>query len=157
MKRLSVHMLLLVCLFCLNTVSSLASLASDGAERPRRQSTSRLHDVHKIYIGDMGRADEAERFRFLIGDELEKKGFTVVERAEDADAVLTGALSVRVGDDSTEARAFVKLESKEGQRLWAKDFGHRAVILNPFDRKEPTKRRAAEIASELRKEWDRSK
>jgi hypothetical protein len=105
----------------------------------------------------MGKADEAERFRFLLGEELAKKGFKVVDRAEDADAVMTGALSVRVGDDSTEARVFIKLESHTGERLWARDFGHRAVILNPFDRKEPTKRRAAEIAAELRKEWDKSK
>lgn len=154
MKRLSVRTLLLVCLFSLSAVSSLAK---DGAERPRRQSATHLREVHKIYIGDMGKADEAERFRFLVGDELSKKGFTIVERAEDADAVLTGALSVRVGDSSTEARAFVKLESQTGERLWARDFGHRAIILNPFDRKEPTKRRASEIASELRKEWDKSK
>jgi hypothetical protein len=153
MKRLSVHTLLLVCLVCLSVVSSRAN---DGAERPRRQGTARLHEVHKIYIGDMGKADEAERFRLLVGDELAKKGFTIVERAEDADAVLTGALSVRVGDDSTEARAFVKLQSQTGERLWARDFGNH-FFSNPFDRKEPTKRRAAEIASELRKEWDKSK
>jgi hypothetical protein len=153
MKRLSVHTLLLVSLFCLST---LAAHAKDGSERPRRQP-AQLRDVHKIYVGDMGRADEAERFRYLVGEELQKKGFTVVENADEADAVLSGALSVRVGDEDTQARAFVKLESKAGQRLWARDFGHRAIILNPFDRKEPTKRRAAEIAAELRKEWDRSK
>jgi hypothetical protein len=153
MKRYSVHTLLLACLFSL---SAVASFASGGGERPRT-TQSALHEVHKIYVGDMGKADEAERFRFLVGEELSKKGFTVVERAEDADAILTGALSVRVGDENTQARAFVKLESQAGQRLWAKDFGHRAILLNPFDRKEPTKRRAAEIANELRKEWDRSK
>ena len=152
MKRLPVRTLLLVCLFCLSVV---AAEASDGAERPRRQSPQ-LRDVHKIYVGDMGKADEAERFRFLVGEELEKRGFTVVESADEADAILSGALSVRVGDEQTEARAFVKLESKSGQRIWARDFGHRRVILNPFDRKEPTKRRAAEIAEELRKAWDRS-
>lgn len=153
MKRLSVHTLLLVSLFSL---VATAAHAKNGSDRPR-QTASQLRDVHKIYVGDMGRADEAERFRYLVGEELRKKGFAVVENADEADAILSGALSVRVGDDDTQARAFVKLDSKAGQRLWAKDFGHRAVILNPFDRKEPTKRRAAEIAAELRKEWDRSK
>ena len=152
MKRLPVRTLLLVSLLCL---SAVASRARDGAERPRRQSPQ-LHDVHKIYVGDMGKADEAERFRYLLGEELQKKGFAVVESADEADAVLSGALSVRVGDEQTEARAFVKLDSKSGQRIWARDFGHRRVILNPFDRKEPTKRRAAEIAEELRKAWDKS-
>jgi hypothetical protein len=152
MKRLFVHTLLFVCLISLIAV---AARASDEGEH--RRGATALRDVTKIYVGDMGKADEAERFRFLVGDELAKKGFKVVDRAEDADAVLTGALSVRVGDDSTEARAFVKLESRAGERLWAKDFGSRILILNPFDRKEPTKRRASEIAAELRKAWDRSK
>ena len=153
MKRYSIHTLLLAGLFSL---CALAAFASGREDRPR-SAPSNLRDVHKIYVGDMGHADEAERFRFLVGEELTKKGFTVVNRAEEADATLSGALSVRVGDENTQARAFVKLESQTGQRLWAKDFGHRAILLNPFDRKEPTKRRAAEIANELRKEWDRSK
>ena len=150
MRSLSLRTLLLASLLCL---SAHAALGSDGAERPRRQPA--LRDVQKIYVGDMGRADEAERFRLLVGEELSKQGFTVVERAEDADAVLSGALSGRVGDERTEARAFVKLEGKNGQRLWAKDFGNR-LIFNPLKRKEPTKRRASEIASELRKDWERA-
>lgn len=156
MKRLSVHALVFACSIFLGA-SAVSARVGDGAERTRRQGASALRDVRTIYVGDMGKADEAERFRYLLGEELEKKGFKVVERADAADAVLTGALSVRVGDDSTEARAFVKLESRAGERLWARDFGHRRVILNPFDQKEPTKRRAAEIAGELRKAWDASK
>ncbi len=156
MKRLSVHTLLFAFLICASAAAVAAS-ANDDSDHPRRQGATALRDVHKIYVGDMGKADEAERFRFLLGEALEKRGFQVVERADEADAVLTGALSVRVGDDSTEARAFVKLESRAGERLWARDFGHRRIILNPFDQKEPTKRRAAEIAEELRKAWDRSK
>jgi hypothetical protein len=150
MKRLSLRTLFLASLICL---SAHAALASDDSERPRRQPA--LHGVQKIYVGDMGRADEAERFRFLVGEELSKQGFTIVERAEDADAVLSGALSVRVGDEKTEARAFVKLETPNGARLWAKYFGNR-LIFNPLKRKEPTKRRASEIASELRKDWQKA-
>jgi hypothetical protein len=152
MRRLPLRTLLLAALLCL---TASAALAADGAGRPR-SSQSALRDVRKIYVGDMGRADEAERFRFLLGEELTKQGFVVVESAEDADAVLSGALSVRVGDDNTEARAFVKLEApKTGQRLWAKDFGNR-LIFNPLKRKEPTKRRASEIAKELRDDCNKA-
>jgi hypothetical protein len=152
MKRLSVHTLLLVCLLGLSAVSAFAK---DGADRPRPQQATPLREVHKIYVGDMGKTDEAERFRLLVGDELSKSGFTVVDRAGDADAILSGALSVRVGDNKTEARAFVKLESQTGQRLWARDFGQH-FFGNPFDRREPTKRRAHEIAKGLREDWDRA-
>ena len=148
MRRSPLRTLLLASLVCL---PALAAPASDGEVRQ-----SALRDVRKIYVGDMGRADEAERFRFLLGEELTKQGFVVVEDAEDADAVLSGALSVRVGDDRTEARAFVKLEvPKTGQRLWAKDFGSR-LIFNPLKRKEPTKRRASEIAKELRNDCNKA-
>lgn len=150
MKRMSVQVLLSALVVCL---CAAAATARDGADRPRRQT--KLGEVRKIYVGDMGRADEAERFRLLVGEELAKRGFNVVDRQEDADAVLSGALSVRVGDDSTEARAFVKLETQNGVRLWARDFGNR-LVYNPFSRKEPTKRRASEIAKELRDDWGRA-
>ena len=143
--------LLLVLLVC--GLSAVSVGARDGSERPRRQL--QLKEVRKIYVGDMGHADEAERFRFLLEEALSKKGFIIVDSREEADAILSGALSVRVQDDSTQARAFVKLETQTGHRLWARDFGHR-ILVNPFDRKEPTKRRAAEIAKELRQEWERA-
>ncbi|HEX8776307.1 MAG TPA: hypothetical protein VF735_22240 [Pyrinomonadaceae bacterium] len=108
--------------------------------------------VQKIYVGDMGGADEADRFRLLLEEQLTKKGFTVVERAESADAILTGALSVRVFDNKSEARAFVRLTSPGGQRIWARDFGSR-LLTNPFKRAEPVKRRAEEVANRLREDW----
>jgi hypothetical protein len=149
MKRLSILLMVVLGL----GLYAVTVCAHDGSERPRRQLE--LKEVRKIYVGDMGRADEAERFRFLLEEALAKKGFTIVGSREEADAILSGALSVRVQDDSTQARAFVKLETQTGHRLWARDFGHR-ILVNPFDRKEPTKRRAAEVAKELREEWERA-
>lgn len=111
----------------------------------------RLRLVQKIYVGEMGKTDEADRFRLLLAEQLSKKGFTVVDRAEDSDAILTGALSVRVLDEKSEARVYVTLDTPGGARLWAKDFGHR-TFTNPFKRKEPTKRRAEEVADGLRKD-----
>ncbi|HEY6190457.1 MAG TPA: hypothetical protein VIW80_22585 [Pyrinomonadaceae bacterium] len=108
--------------------------------------------VQKIYVGDMGGADEADRFRLLLEEQLAKKGFRVVERAESADAILTGALSVRVFDDKSEARAFVRLTTPGGERIWARDFGSR-LLTNPFKRAEPVKRRAEEVANRLREDW----
>ena len=149
--RLSKTLALILCLLA----GASAALASDtGNERARK--LPELRDVRKIYVGDMGTADEADRFRFLLEEQLAKKGFQIVARPEEADAVLSGALSVRVMDDSTQARAFVKLETASGQRLWARDFGHK-MIFNPFTRREPTKRRAVEVAEGLRRDWEKSK
>jgi nitrous oxide reductase accessory protein NosL len=140
---------------CFLAGAALPAAASGGNERARRLPD--LRDVRKIYVGDMGAADEADRFRFLLEEQLRKRGFTVVGSAAEADAVLTGALSVRVFDEKSEARAFVKLEDASGRRLWARDFGHKKFLVNPLSRQEPTKRRAEEVAKELRRDWERSK
>lgn len=129
--------------------------AASGNERARKLLD--LRDVRKIYVGDMGTADEADRFRFLLEEQLKRRGFTVVGTAAEADAVLSGALSVRVMDEESEARAFVKLEDAAGRRLWARDFGHKKFLVNPFSRQEPTKRRAEEVAKELRRDWEQAK
>ena len=143
----------LALIFCFLAGAATSALAS-GNERARKLPD--LRDVRRIHVGDMGAADEADRFRFLLEEQLRKRGFTVVGSPAEADAVLSGALSVRVFDDKSEARAFVKLEDSAGRRLWARDFGHR-ILVNPFSRQEPTKRRAEEVAKELRRDWERSK
>jgi hypothetical protein len=100
----------------------------------------------------MGKADEASRFRLLLEDELAKRGFTIVDSADQADGVLTGVLSLRVLDEKSQARVYVTMSSPGGQRIWARDFGER-VLVNPFKRAEPVKRRAQEVAKELDEEW----
>ncbi|HLL76308.1 MAG TPA: hypothetical protein VK421_13735 [Pyrinomonadaceae bacterium] len=143
----------LALIFCF-LAGAATSAAASGNERARKLPD--LRDVRKIHVGDMGTADEADRFRFLLEEQLRKRGFTVVGSPAEADAVLTGALSVRVFDEKSEARAFVKLEDAAGRRLWARDFGHK-ILVNPFSRQEPTKRRAEEVAKELRRDWEQSK
>ena len=136
------------------TVLSLACAPALGQGRAAGAAPS-LGEVRKIFVGEMGDDVEAERFRLLVEEALEKEGFTVVGSAGEADAVLTGALSVRDYEEKSEARAFVRLFTPEGTRLWGRDFGHRRAV-NPFSRKEPTKRRAEEIAEALHRDWSRA-
>lgn len=130
--------------------------ARAGADEVRARRSSPLGEVRKIYVGDMGRDDEAERFRLLLEEQLARRGFTVVGRPDAADAVLTGALSVRVYDEKSEARVFVRLEDAAGARLWARDFGHKRFKVNPLSLKEPTRRRAEEVAEALRRDWEKA-
>ena len=114
--------------------------------------TNDLRVVQKIYVGDMGSDDEAERFRLLLAERLVKRGFTVVNKPEAADAVLTGALAVRVFDDNARARVSVQLHAADGTLLWSRDFGS-SFFRNTFTLTEPVKRRADEVAKALRNEW----
>ena len=135
--------------FNLNFSASASVRAQPGTD------SDRLGLVQKIYVGDMGSADEADRFRLLLEEQLSKRGFTIVNAPEMADAILTGALSVRVFDDKSEARAFVRLSTQTGERIWARDFGSR-LITNPFRRAEPVKRRAEDVANRLRDDWKKA-
>jgi hypothetical protein len=152
--RLTATLALSLCLLAGAAVPARASGGDGRARRPPGQ----LRDVRKIFIGDISGADvETDRFRYLLEEQLKRRGFEVVETASEADAVLSGALSVRVLDEKSEARAFVQLGDASGRRLWARDFGHKKILVNPFSRQEPTKRRAEEIAKELRRDLEQSK
>jgi hypothetical protein len=146
------HLRVIAAALCLTALAAAAAHAA-GQARSRRVAT--LPDVQKIYIGDMGADDEADRFRLLLEEQLLKRGFSVVLRPEDADATVTGVLTVRTYDDKSEARATVRLVSPSGEVLWAKDFGHKRFSVNPFSLQEPTRRRAEEVAEALRRELRR--
>ena len=120
----------------------LALLSTLGA------SAQDLKSVQKIYVGAMGKSDEAERFRLLLGDQLTKKGFTVVDDQSKADGTLSGVLAVRVYDDDSVARATVILSSADGVRLWSKDFGPHFGFKNKKG-SDPVGYRAQDVASEL--------
>ncbi|HEX8143591.1 MAG TPA: hypothetical protein VF553_13400 [Pyrinomonadaceae bacterium] len=144
--------LLLVIALSLSFSPVLQFAAATARAADRNAYRDGLGLVQKIYVGDMGEEGEADRFRLLLEEMLSKKGFTIVERPESADAILSGALSVRVFDNKSEARAFVRLTTPGGERIWARDFGSR-LLTNPFSRTEPVKRRAEEVANRLREDW----
>ncbi len=132
---------------------SLSVLAQDQVGSQKSQA--QLYRVQKVYVGSMGETDEAERFRLLLEEQLSGKGFTVVDGPEKADAILTGVLSVRVHDKKTQARVYVIISNPGGERLWGRDFGSR--LTSPFNRTEPVKLRAKDVANALRDDWMRSK
>ena len=140
--NLLLAMILMMC--CAPDFHNVSGSANTGQEDLQHKLTL----VHRIYVGDMGRGNEAARFRLLLRDELTEMGFSVVNEPEDADAILKGALSVRVHNGSA-ARVYVALETLNGDRLWAKDFGN-GIIKNLFTLKEPVKLRAKDVARALR-------
>jgi hypothetical protein len=124
------------------------------APTPQDLGEPRLHQVHNVYVGDMGDDDEAGRFRLLVAEQVAKKGFAVVDAPEKADAILTGALAVRVHRNSSTARVYVTLQTLKGQRLWGRDFGSK--MTNIFSLTEPVKLRAQDVANGLKQDWDKS-
>lgn len=106
-----------------------------------------LGTVEKICVGSMGQSDEAERFRILLESELTNVGFTSVAAGK-ADAILSGAMSVRVYADRSVARATLVLKTPDGTQLWSKDFQPHLH----FGGKDSVKLRAQDVAKSLRKD-----
>ncbi|MGH9658919.1 MAG: hypothetical protein ACRD96_10280 [Bryobacteraceae bacterium] len=60
------------------------------------QDSSRLASVKRLYIGDLGGGEGSDLVREKMTSALKRSGrFAVVERAELADAILTGAAGVQ--------------------------------------------------------------
>jgi hypothetical protein len=121
-----------------------------------------LHLIQKIYVEDMGTSPEAARFRMLLEDQLGEKGFRIVDKAEKADAVLGGVVSVvRSGfyGGPADISVTARLISADGDRLWSSNIGGQIYILNPVSSlkfKEPIEYRAKELAKKLRNDWGKS-
>jgi len=114
-----------------------------------------LHSVQKIYVEDMGTSPEALRFRLLLEDQLSANGFTVVAKRNEADAVLTGAVSLArsgVFGGPADINVTARLISSNGGRLWSINTGGQIVIFNPVSSlkfKEPLQYRAKELVKKL--------
>lgn len=108
-------------------------------------------EVKRIYVGPMGNSDDAERFRMLLKDELGDKGFAVVEKESDADAVLTGVLATQLSQGTTRARASVTLKGPDGETLWSDSFGVRMSF--GLGRRDNVKQRAGDVADGLHDAW----
>jgi hypothetical protein len=110
------------------------------------QQTPSLASVRKIHVGSMGQSDEANRFRLLLEEELQKAGFDTVGDARAADAELSGVMTVLVYDDTSLARATVALKTADGQTLWEHDFEPHAHLGG----NDTVKLRAQDVAKALR-------
>jgi hypothetical protein len=76
-----------------------------------------LNRVREIYVGTMGQGDKSERFRLLLEKELLWVGFQTADKAESADAILTGTHSAEIHGDKAFARATVVLKSRSGKQI----------------------------------------
>ena len=103
-------LLLTVCLSGIWLLPAGARAQDAGAQRPCQ--------ARKIYVAELGSTDEAARFRRALSERL-SKNFTVVETQEEADAVLTAAVSAK-GDSRGGEVHFENgaLKSRGGAVLW---------------------------------------
>jgi len=133
----------------MKTAISLFLLATSLAPLHFGDGLPSLQSIKRIHVGSMGNSDEAQRFRLLVEEALGKAGFDTTDDPKQADAILTGALSVRVYSDESRARATVVLKTPTGSRLWGKDFEPHFKLGGTRD---VVKLRAEDVAKTLKKD-----
>lgn len=130
------------------------SLVQTTAQTPALAGQDQFRLVQKIYVGDMGTLDTAERFRLLLEEQLARRGFQIVAREDRADAVLSGVLSLPVIEDEGKARITLQLKSLDGDLLWSGNFGPK--LSSYFRLKDPLQLRAEDVANRLRSDSDKA-
>jgi hypothetical protein len=143
--------------FCLSLVPS-GTLAYPY-QQPKPTS---LHHAQKLYLEEVGSSGEAARFRLLLEEKLSEKGFTIVDKPEKADAILSGALSVSPPDiygGTSDVGVTVQLKNPAGERLWSGNFAGQIMnlgLVTSFKFKDVVEFRAKELAKRLRSDWEKS-
>jgi Lipopolysaccharide-assembly len=119
-------------------LSALCLLTACARLHAQEGAVQRLQDVHRIYVDSFGTGDGADVIRSKVITRLVKAGrFEIVQSADQADAVLTGASQVSKtahysantngqygnasGGTRYHATAGVQLVSKDQKILWADD------------------------------------
>ena len=95
----------------------------------RAQDGNKFTHIHKIYIADLGREEGADLVREKIRVRLMKSGrFSVVERPESADAVLTGVAGVVRSYDDDGSTSFAGMgvlrlvDLKTDETIWVFEY-----------------------------------
>lgn len=136
----------------------LAMVEAPCAERKpvalAKPGARNLEEVRRIYIGEMGKEDEAERFRSLLREKLSEH-FTVTDTAEDADSILKGVVATQLSEGTTQARASVTLTSLDGRTLWSDNFGVHWVW-SASKRRDSVNLRAEDVANGLYSAWKKA-
>lgn len=117
-----------------------APLLSNAAKAPLK--------VGKIYVGSFGMGDDANELRTMLGYELGRRGFKVVDFEQQADQVLSGLLAMKVAGGKTTARVTVFLKARDGNMLWNDDIGGTAAGTRTA--RESLQQRANDIAEALK-------
>jgi len=130
-------------------VLGLAGLAQASAQEP----DPALHHIKEIHVGTMGQGDGAERYRVLLEKELRRVGFDVADKADDADAILTGTHSAEVHGDQASSRATVVLKTRSGKQIWFGDYVSQHRGEGPNETEKVT---AGNCADGLRSDWEKA-
>ena len=111
------------------------------------QYAPNLTNVQRVWVDKLGNNDDAEHFRSQLAGELGRQGFTALDQAEGADAIIKGTFSFRDFGARTGAAANLRILSPDDKEMWAI-----SVSDSKSDRKESAQWVAQEVAKKMKEE-----
>lgn len=145
--------------FTLKLILPLALVITAASTAPAQTARpDPLYRVKSIYLGDVG-ALETDPFKIYLRRELTRLGFTVVDEAASADAVLTGEMTISVTEDGPPIekpydKLSFKLVARGSEEIWRAKF---SVQQRSFDNWEKnSEHRARRLAERLKRDWKRA-
>jgi hypothetical protein len=130
--------------------------AGVNSKKPdQKPAVDKLYQVQRIFIGEMGKSDDSERFRLLVSERLSKKGFSIVDSPSQADAILDGVISTQLRKGTTLARASVYLKTSTGTLLWSREEGVHFKWVST-GHPDSVRDRAGDLADHLLEDWRKS-
>jgi hypothetical protein len=116
--------------FCLLLLATFVLAGFVNAQSS--EANAKLREVRKIYLGELGRTDDADIIREKIKLRLVKSGkFMVVNRQTEADAILTGTVVISqqidgsLGDIDTKNKGvavFYLRDAETEEDIWTYEF-----------------------------------
>ena len=90
----------------------------------------------------------------MLGYELGRRGFKIVDFQPQADQILSGLLSMKISNGKTTARVTVFLKTKAGKMLWNDDIG--GTEAGTRTARQSLQQRANDIADALKTRTQRA-
>jgi hypothetical protein len=110
-------------LFVITCLALWTSPTSSGATALQSAAVRQPCSVQSIYVADLGTDARHVNFRLFLEKWLSKKKFTIVQKPQDADAVLAGVLSISSGNKYSKlAFKDAELKTASGVATWQGDF-----------------------------------
>lgn len=129
-----------------------------SADGSQKSTSGKLHLVRRIYIGDIQSPLSRDPFKEYLKQELEAKGFSIVDDVTTADAILKGTITIPLVEDEWPGYMVLydklnfRLESPSNEHIWSA----KVRVESQSDSLKNANKRARKLAERIERDWKKS-
>jgi len=140
------------------TLCLLINFASSQVSGDQKSTPSKLYLVKRIYIGEIRSPLTRDSFKEYLKQELEAKGFTVVDDLTSADAILKGTITIPIVEDEWPGYMVLydtlefSLETPSDENIW----NAKVRVESKPDPVKNANSRVRKLAERIERDWKKS-